>query len=103
MSQLTNFHGHEIEQKSEARRSNDFLQPLWFYCAVVNKVMGSICPGLSARARRCSTEHLRVRCGAGGHLRRVFLAPVGWRTASCGDGPVLAVFGGRQQTTAHWA
>lgn len=76
---------------------------LWFYRAVVNKVMGLICPSLSARVRRCITEHLRLRCGVGGHLRWVFFAPVGLRTASCGDGPVLAVFGGCQQTTAHWA
>lgn len=52
---------------------------------------------------RCITEHLRVRCGVGGHLRWVFFAPVGLRTASCEDGPVLAVFWGCQQTTAHWA
>lgn len=48
MSHLTNLHGHEIEQKSEAWRFNDFLQPCFgFYRVALNKVMGLICAGLS--------------------------------------------------------
>lgn len=90
MSQLTNLHGHEIEQKSEARCSDGFLQPCSsFSGVVVNKVMG------------LSAVHAWLRCRTSeGALWRarsprwdVFPLP-GLRTASGGDGPALAVFFG---------